>query len=235
MITDNITNTVYGNFDLVDETGSVYVYGLTATNRGYGTSNDKSYASLRLQEGDEIVIISFRADYNGQPEAKYSYLLEKTGSSQGGGEEDDDDPDVSVDFRTKMAELPQSNSDGLYEGTYIWDGYPFTIHATNKFYQGQTSNVHHLLLGKEGSFIQFPVLAGKALKGVKFKTASQASENVIVDVAKADGTRLMLNDIKLKKNTEYSWYVPGEAGSAYELLITNSYNAQFQYIFLYYE
>ena len=50
----NITNTTYGNFDLTDATGTVYVYGLTATMQ---ISNDKSFASLGLAEGDVITIL----------------------------------------------------------------------------------------------------------------------------------------------------------------------------------
>lgn len=61
----NITNTTYGNFDLVDETGSVYVYGLTATKK---TSNDKSFASIGLVEGDIITIRGTRASYKGDPQ-----------------------------------------------------------------------------------------------------------------------------------------------------------------------
>ena len=58
----NIASDVYGNFDLVDETGSVYVYGLTAAPVA---KNDKSFASLGLVEGDKIVIVGTRAEYKG--------------------------------------------------------------------------------------------------------------------------------------------------------------------------
>lgn len=58
----NLNNTTYGNFDLVDETGSVYVYGLTSEKTD---SNDKSFASLGLKEGDFVTLIGTRADYNG--------------------------------------------------------------------------------------------------------------------------------------------------------------------------
>lgn len=58
----NVVNTTYGNFDLVDATGTVYVYGLTATPV---SSNDKSYSSLGLKEGDTITIVGTRADFKG--------------------------------------------------------------------------------------------------------------------------------------------------------------------------
>ena len=55
-------NTTHGNFYLEDETGKVLVYGLTATQQ---TSNDKSFASLGLRDGDTLTLIGQRADYNG--------------------------------------------------------------------------------------------------------------------------------------------------------------------------
>ncbi len=70
-------NTTYGNFDLTDETGSVYVYGLTATELGYGAKNDKSYASLGLNAGDKIVIKGYRGSYKEKIEVMYAWLVEK--------------------------------------------------------------------------------------------------------------------------------------------------------------
>ena len=65
-VVKNIKNTVYGNFDLVDATGSVYVYGLT--NNGAVGSNDKNFASLGINEGDKITIVGTRGAYNGSPQ-----------------------------------------------------------------------------------------------------------------------------------------------------------------------
>lgn len=61
----NLTNTTYGNFDLVDATGSILVYGLTATKQ---ESNDKSFASLGIEAGDIVTLIGTRDEYNGTPQ-----------------------------------------------------------------------------------------------------------------------------------------------------------------------
>lgn len=61
----NLKNTEYGNFDLVDETGSVYVYGLTTEKTG---SNDKSFSQIGLKEGDVLTLEGTRAAYNGTPQ-----------------------------------------------------------------------------------------------------------------------------------------------------------------------
>ncbi|MBO4586153.1 MAG: hypothetical protein J5675_06080, partial [Bacteroidales bacterium] len=79
---EKLENTTYGNFDLVDETGSVYVYGLTATDLGYGGSNDKSFESLGIEEGDKIIIIGYRGVYNDTDEVKFAYLVENLGQDK---------------------------------------------------------------------------------------------------------------------------------------------------------
>ena len=57
----NLANTLYGNFDLVDETGTIYVYGLTKTQVA---SNDQSFSSIGLKENDIVTIIGTRAEYS---------------------------------------------------------------------------------------------------------------------------------------------------------------------------
>ena len=58
----NITNASYGNFDLTDETGTVYVWGLTAEKV---SSNDKSFSSIGLKEGDIVTLVGTRTEHNG--------------------------------------------------------------------------------------------------------------------------------------------------------------------------
>ena len=64
-VTD-LYNTTYGNFTLVDETGSVSVYGLTATKQA---SNDKSFGSLGIKEGDIVTLASKRGEHNSEAQA----------------------------------------------------------------------------------------------------------------------------------------------------------------------
>lgn len=56
-------NTTYGNFDIVDETGSILVWGccksnsvLTKSGSTYSYTNNKSFSSIDLKAGDEIVV-----------------------------------------------------------------------------------------------------------------------------------------------------------------------------------
>ena len=109
-------NTTYGNFDLTDETGTVYVYGLTATELGYGAKNDKSYASLGLNEGDKIKIRGYRGSYGDKIEVMYAWFIEKVsgggGSSSGNGSGTLADPYTPVGAIEAVANLTwTSNTD----------------------------------------------------------------------------------------------------------------------------
>ena len=62
----NVANTTYGNFDLTDATGTVYVYGLL-TPEG---AAQKQWAAAGLKQGDIITIKGKYSVYNGSPQIK---------------------------------------------------------------------------------------------------------------------------------------------------------------------
>lgn len=70
---ENLSNTEYGNFNIVDATGSVYVYGLLTGLNG----EKKQFASLGLAEGDNITLIGNRAAYKGDPQVGNAYFVSK--------------------------------------------------------------------------------------------------------------------------------------------------------------
>ena len=71
----DLYNTEYGNFYLTNETDTILVYGLTATKK---SSNDKSFSTLGLKEGDKITIWGTRSAYNGKVQVGGpAYFVEK--------------------------------------------------------------------------------------------------------------------------------------------------------------
>lgn len=68
----NIKSTEYGNFDITDETGTIYVYGLT---KAPVEKNDKSFASLGLKEGDIVTLVGKRAEFKGSAQVGSAYYL----------------------------------------------------------------------------------------------------------------------------------------------------------------
>ncbi len=59
----NIYNTVYGNWYLVDETGTIQIYGTLDAN-----GKTKNFLSLGLEEGDLVTVEGPKTTYNGQTE-----------------------------------------------------------------------------------------------------------------------------------------------------------------------
>lgn len=70
VITD-ISNPTHGNFDLVDETGSVYVYGVLPS-KG---AEKGQFSTLGLKEGDVVTIIGNRGSHNSNPQVTNAYYV----------------------------------------------------------------------------------------------------------------------------------------------------------------
>lgn len=70
-----LSNTTYGNWFINDGTGEVYVYGTLDAN-----GSEKNFASLKLEEGDEVIIQGPRETYKGTPQLKNVTVLSYTKS-----------------------------------------------------------------------------------------------------------------------------------------------------------
>ena len=67
-----VANSSYGNFDLTDETGTIYVYGLNSED---GATN-KYWAASGAKLGDDIVISATRSEFNGSAQAGNARFVE---------------------------------------------------------------------------------------------------------------------------------------------------------------
>ena len=116
-----IVNTTYGNFYMEDETGKVYVYGLTATKQD---TNDKSFSSLGLKVGDTLTAIGYRSDYtkDGVTTIEFGgtipayYVSHEPG--EGGG---DPDQPGGQDGAVVTIDLSEGENGVAYEGGTIGD------------------------------------------------------------------------------------------------------------------
>ncbi len=100
-------NAQYGNFDLIDATGKVYVYGI---------SNWAEYVD-KVAEGGEIVVVGNRGDYNGKIEVLKAYIESYGGTSGGGnegGNEGGNDGDYSNASAKTVAEFIASADESTY-------------------------------------------------------------------------------------------------------------------------
>ncbi len=180
----NITNTTYGNFDLADETGTVYVYGLTATELGYGTANDKSYASLGLQDGDKIKIRGYRGSYGDKIEVVSAWFIEKVG-----GDDPAPQPGGTVSFDTNAsAQTWSEETDGTYGA-----GFSSTTQGIKIGYYKHTGNTDavapkddHVRYYKNCAIV-VTAPQGKKFKSIKF-IAPTANNCVGMNILEGGGT-----------------------------------------------
>lgn len=110
----SIANPTYGNITIEDETGDVYIYGLTATKV---ESNDQSFSSLGLEVNDVVTLVTLRGEHKGEPQGGGStnpayYITHVEG-------EEPEPPQHPVPTKATVAEVlaAEVNPDVWYEVT----------------------------------------------------------------------------------------------------------------------
>lgn len=98
----------YGNFDLVDESGSIYVYGVSTGWNG----ESKKFATLGVKEGDTITIVAYKTSYNGNAQVVGMYVSHEAAAAEGGNTGDTPATPASGKYVKVTAE--QSDWSGKY-------------------------------------------------------------------------------------------------------------------------
>ena len=130
---------------MTDETGTVYVYGLTATYQANG-KNDQSYSSLGLKAGDNITIRGYRGSYNGKVEVMGAFFVKKNSSGTGTDGGDVEPGDVLTVEKLMSMTVPdkEQGTDKYWIEAYIVGSYNFN--ADPKFQIGTEQAVNSSLL-----------------------------------------------------------------------------------------
>ena len=147
----NITNTQYGNFDLTDATGTIYVYGLLDKD-----GNAKNFESLGIKEGDEITVEGKYNEYNGNPQIKNAQYI-SGGSGSGGGDDPGTVPSgeyITLSFSDNVFGIDTEKQ--TTAKTYTYEGYSITLTPAgegNSFYYN--SKDKYVILGKQDATLEF--------------------------------------------------------------------------------
>lgn len=70
---DSTQYSVYGNFNLTDSTGTIYIYGLLTAD-----GEAKKFLELGIEEGDVITLKGSYYEYNGKPQIKNAIFVSKS-------------------------------------------------------------------------------------------------------------------------------------------------------------
>ena len=111
----SIAKTDYGNFTIKDETGEIYIYGMTSKWVG---SNDKSFSQLGLKVTDVVTLGTKRTSYQGTPQGGGNpvpayYISHIPG--EGTGEEPAPEPPVSGEAGEFDSELTWTLGTAAYD------------------------------------------------------------------------------------------------------------------------
>ena len=154
---------IYGNFDLEDETGSVYVYGLLSEKGGEKKLFQELAAAKGIKNGTKITIIGNRGSYKDKIEVLNAYFV----SVDGQGDTPDPQPE-----ETKKATIAEFNA--APESSNVWYQLSGTVKNLkdgdqygNFDLEDETGSVYvyGLLSEKGGEKKQFQALAAE--KGIK--------------------------------------------------------------------
>ena len=111
-----LSNTVWGNWYIKDATGEVYVYGTLDAN-----GSAQNFASLKLEEGDEVTIQGPRTTYGGSPQLKNVTVLSYTKSLIKVEELDKDTLDkAGEDFRVSLTVKGEGVTVDIPEADQSW-------------------------------------------------------------------------------------------------------------------
>lgn len=199
----------------------------------------KALANETTSEKNATVTIYLADSENGAQMASKTVSVTQAAKSGGSG----DGSTIVVDFSRGASMASPAfpdNKNAATDGTYTIDGYTYVIHAADKFYWWentyQDGNPASLFIGKMGSYIELPAVAGKALTGVEISQAIGGGSGVNVSIVDASNSEVSGGAaITMNPGETAVWTLSGTtAGTSYRIYIGTSKNLHIAKFTLYY-
>ena len=217
----NISNTQYGNFDLVDATGSIYVYGLLDKD-----GNAKNFESLGIKEGDEITVEGRYTTYNDSPQIKNAQYI-SGGSGSGGGDDPGTVPSgeyITLSFTDNVFGIDTEKQTAAK--TYTYEGYSITLTPAgegNSFYYN--SKDKYVILGKQDATLEFHGF-DFAVSAIEITGREAASASIVQNIFVGE-TAVSTQTTGAKGTNVYNIASDYQAaGTHYTLKVLSNHNTQ---------
>ena len=131
---------IYGNFDLEDETGYVYVYGLLSEKGGEKKKFQELAAAKGIKNGCKLTIIGTRGSYNGKIEVMNAYFVSvEPGSDNPEPQPSDEVKEVTVAKALEIINALESGKTTSEE--YVITGIVTTIDEISTNYGNATFDI----------------------------------------------------------------------------------------------
>ena len=217
----NISNTQYGNFDLVDATGTIYVYGLLDKD-----GNAKNFESLGIKEGDEITVEGKYNEYNGNPQIKNAQYI-SGGSGSGGGDDPGTVPSgeyITLSFTDNVFGIDTEKQTAAK--TYTYGSYTITLTPAgdgNSFYYN--SKDKYVILGKQDATLEFHGF-DFAVSAIEITGREAASASIVQNIFVGE-TAVSTQTTGAKGTNVYNIASDYQAaGTHYTLKVLSNHNTQ---------
>ena len=217
----NITNTQYGNFDLVDATGTIYVYGLLDKD-----GNAKNFESLGIKDGDEITVEGKYNEYNGNPQIKNAQYI-SGGSGSGGGDDPGTVPSgeyITLSFTDNVFGIDTEKQTAAK--TYTYGSYTITLTPAgdgNSFYYN--SKDKYVILGKQDATLEFHGF-DFAVSAIEITGREAASASIVQNIFVGE-TAVSTQTTGAKGTNVYNIASDYQAaGTHYTLKVLSNHNTQ---------
>lgn len=148
----DLTN--YGNFDLVDETGTIYVYGVSTGWKG--SKGNGAFATLGVEEGDKITIVAYKTSYKGMNQLVGMYVSHEKGQVT----PPTPPAPVGDDMVISLEDVPTSYP--AEATTFTINGYDYSILNVANFGKGDG-----IQMKKNGSYISSLTAAKRDIASVR--------------------------------------------------------------------
>lgn len=119
------------------------------------------------------------------------------------------------------------------EKTFSFGGYDYKLAGStgNGYYRAKTGDTYYILIGRQGAYMELPIIAGKRLTKAVMTSRGGASGNVEVAITDTNNTPVAGGEaIKWAQDEPYTYTYNLTATSndtAYRVYVTNAYNTQF--------
>ena len=237
-------NTTYGNYDLTDDSGTIYVY---------GTANWSDWKD-KVKDGSSVTLAAKFKLYNEKPEAIDAYILSCEGGESGGGDNPGggggaDDPNALVFQFSDLSGLtgwPTKADEAKEASTQVYklDGVDYTFTLSPNVYTSTSNGASYLMLASKTNagpvYLGLPAIAGKKLVGITVTSSSGASTNACGQITSDTNGTVVSGGEKQKlnaKSADFSWTLSGTAANTvyYYSSTESGYNSQIVKLALKYE
>ena len=172
----------YGNFDIEDATGSVYVYGLLSEKGGEKKKFQELVAAKGIANGKKITIIGNRGEFNSTAQVANAYFVKIEDGEGGGGNDNAKGTKENPYNVTEALAAINALADNGYSDAEVYVKGTVVKVTTNQTNFEKYGNLNYLISEDGTETNTITVYSGDALNGAKFTGIDALKQGDVVIV-----------------------------------------------------